>query len=188
MFYSATSIERTNITIDYIKLTDGSLPELSFIKELYEEAFPVQERRDWSSLLGLLNHSDMQVDLLVAEGSPIGFIILWKIQDWRFIEHFAVSTKVRGKGYGAEVVRYYLGIFEGRLLLEVEPAITRDACRRIDFYKRLGLSLINVVYRQPSYIENDLSYPMHLMGTQSLVPYDFQELIAEIKNKVYKKS
>jgi len=176
------------MTIKYIKLTNGSLPAFSFIKELYEEAFPIQERRDWASLLGLLNHQDMQVDLLVAEESPVGFIIWWKIQDWRFVEHFAISSEVRGKGYGAEVMRYYLDVFEGKMLLEVEPAITLDNCRRISFYEKMGLSLIDVAYRQPSYIEKDLSYPMHLMAKPSFIAQDFKGLIGEIKNKVYKKS
>ena len=176
------------MAINYIKLTDESLPELSFIKELYEEAFPVEERRDWPSLLDLLNHQDMQVDLLADVGRPVGFIIWWKIQDWRFIEHFAISSPVRGKGYGAEVMHYYLEIFEGKLLLEVEPAVTRDAYRRISFYEKMGLSLIDIAYRQPSYIEKDLSYPMHLMTISSLRANDFHELTFEIKNKVYKKS
>lgn len=130
----------------------------------------------------------MQVDLLVAEGSPVGFIIWWNIQDWRFIEHFAISSETRGKGYGAEVMRHYLEISEGKLLLEVEPAITPDAFRRISFYERMGFSLIDVAYRQPSYVEKDLSYPMHLMVETSFVAQDFQGLIGEIKNKVYKKS
>jgi len=176
------------MAINYIKLTDESLPELSFIKKLYEEAFPLQERRDWASLLGLLNHQDMQVDLLAAEESPVGFIIWWEIQDWRFIEHFAISSEVRGKGYGAEVMRYYLDVFEGKMLLEVEPAITPDACRRISFYEKMGLSLIDVAYRQPCYIEENRSYPMHLMAKPSFVAQDFKKLIGEVKNKVYKKS
>jgi len=170
------------MAIQYVNLK-AVKPEFSFIKDLYEGSFPLQERREWTSLLSLLNHSAMQLDLICEEDLPIGFIIWWKINDWLFIEHFAISPKIRGGGYGGSVMRHYLGMANGKMFLEVEPPFTIDAKRRIGFYEKLGLKLLDVNYQQPSYVEKGVNYPMLLMGTAG--QKDFTALIAALKEQVY---
>lgn len=170
------------MAIQYINLK-AIIPELSFIKDLYEGAFPIEERREWTSLLSLLNHPAMQLDLISEEERPIGFIIWWMIHDWLFIEHFAISSEIRGGGYGGSVMRHYLEMANGKMLLEVEPPFTIDAERRISFYEKLGLTLLDVSYEQPSYVEKGVYYPMLLMGTAE--QKDFTPLIAALKAHVY---
>ncbi|MET3113717.1 ribosomal protein S18 acetylase RimI-like enzyme [Pedobacter sp. CG_S7] len=170
------------MAIQYVNLK-AIKPVHSFIKDLYESTFPIQERREWTSLLSLLNHPAMQLDLICEEELPIGFIIWWKINDWLFIEHFAISPHIRGGGYGSTVMCYYMEKANGKIFLEVEPPFTIDAERRIAFYEKLGLSLLDVSYQQPSYVEKDVYYPMLLMGTTG--KKDFTALVAALKEQVY---
>ncbi|WP_432712437.1 GNAT family N-acetyltransferase [Pedobacter sp.] len=176
------------MAIQYVRLTDGSLPVFTFIKELYEGAFPWQERRDWPSLMALLKNPDMQLDLITAEQRPIGFLIWWNIQGWLFIEHFAIAAAERSAGYGAAVMRHYLGMANGKVLLEVEPPVTVDAQRRISFYEKLGLTVLDFPYEQPSYVDQEVYYPMFLMGKlPENEKQGFAEVIEAMKEKVYAK-
>ncbi len=174
------------MALQYVKITDQSIPTFSFVKALYEAAFPIVERRDWKTLLSFLNHPDMQLDLIEEEKKPVGLIIWWEIGEWLFIEHFAIAANTRGGGYGSEVMRHYLEKAKGKMLLEVEPPLTADAQRRISFYERLGLTVIDTAYRQPSYIESGVDYPMFLMATVSEITVkEKAALFTLLKLKVY---
>ncbi|MBG6234558.1 ribosomal protein S18 acetylase RimI-like enzyme [Pedobacter sp. CAN_A7] len=171
--------------LNYRQIQHQDDPALALIKELYESAFPEQERRDWASFKALLTDPRMHVDAVLDAEQVLGFLIWWKLKDWCFIEHFAISKRVRGAGYGSEVVKYYVEKSRGKVLLEVEPPGTHDADRRITFYERAGFTLVNVEYRQPSYVEKGLSFPMYLLQTGAESEADIAKLIPEIHSTVY---
>jgi ribosomal protein S18 acetylase RimI-like enzyme len=171
--------------LNYQRIQHEDDPALDFIKELYESAFPEQERRDWASFKALLTDARMHVDAILDAEQVIGFLIWWKLQEYCFIEHFAMSARVRGAGYGSEVIKYYVEKSHCKVLLEVEPSGTRDADRRIIFYERAGFKLVHVDYRQPSYVEKDLSFPMFLLQTGAESEAEIAKLIQEIVKTVY---
>jgi ribosomal protein S18 acetylase RimI-like enzyme len=175
--------------MEYHRIYDPLDPELFFVRELYQQAFPVKERRGWQQLLSLLEKEpDMFLDCIRDEGQTIGFIIWWKMGNWAFIEHFAVSVTKRGKNYGSRVITHYLDAAAADLLLEVEPPDNEDARRRVMFYQRLGMVLLDYDYRQPSYREVGVSYPLRLMSSKTdLDPNtpDFEKLVKSVKAKVY---
>ena len=171
--------------LNYYRIQQQDDPSLVFIKELYESAFREQERRDWTSFKTLLKDSRMHVDAILDAEQVLGFLIWWKLSDWYFIEHFAMSARVRGAGYGSEVIKHYVEKSRGKVLLEVEPPGTHDADRRIIFYERAGFKLVNVDYRQPSYVQKGLSFPMCLMQTGAESEAEIAELIPEIVTTVY---
>jgi ribosomal protein S18 acetylase RimI-like enzyme len=174
------------MALEFKTLKNKDLPELSFVRELYEKAFPSTERRDWEALSFLLDNPDMKLDLISQEAKPIGFIIWWEIDEWLFIEHFAIAPHTRGGGHGTAVMQYYLERAKGKMLLEVELPLTDEAQRRISFYERLGFVLISAVHRQPSYREPGVDYPMALMASVTdFVKKDMETVITQMKNKVY---
>ncbi len=174
------------MALQYLNLADESSSTLSFVKALYESAFPIEERRAWKAVLLLLKDPDMQLDLILEDNTPIGFLTWWQVDDWLFIEHFAIADHIRGGGHGSAVMRRYLEMSKGKMLLEVEPPLTVDAERRIHFYNRLGLVVIPSEYRQPSYVEASVDYPMLLMATRfELTEAEKAVIIRAVKLKVY---
>ncbi|WP_316823441.1 GNAT family N-acetyltransferase [Pedobacter gandavensis] len=173
--------------MQFHRITKGSDPSLTFIKKLYEDAFPPHERRDWDSLIKLIPKSpEMHLDLIHTDDGHIGFIIWWEIStDNYFVEHFAIDAELRGKNYGASVLNYYKQLLTGRILLEVEPPEDEYSIRRIGFYERLGFKVQDFSYRQPSYADPLVSYPMLLMGTTVFEEKELTVLTKIIKTKVY---
>ncbi|HEY0177613.1 MAG TPA: GNAT family N-acetyltransferase [Pedobacter sp.] len=148
--------------MQYLTVTAIDAPFLPFIKKLYNETFPAEERRDWKQLLDMVGTvEEMQLQVITDKEEAIGFIIFWIFDDWCFIEHFAVSPDHRGMKYGEKIMKSMMG--ERKILLEVEPPSSAGAVRRIRFYERLGFVLLPFVYRQPSYREAGISYEMELM-------------------------
>ncbi|WP_432708663.1 GNAT family N-acetyltransferase [Pedobacter sp.] len=171
--------------LHYHRIQHDDDPALALIRDLYESAFPEHERRDWASFLTLINDPRMHVDVILDAEQALGFLIWWKLNDYCFIEHFAISERVRGAGYGSEVIKHFLKESKGKVLLEVEPPGTPDADRRITFYERLGFVIVNIDYRQPSYVEKGLSYPMYLLQSGAESETEIAKLIPVIHSAVY---
>ncbi|ALL07744.1 hypothetical protein AQ505_20950 [Pedobacter sp. PACM 27299] len=172
--------------MQFHRITTASDPSLTFIKKLYEDAFPPHERRDWDSLLKRIStDQEMHLDLIHTDDGHIGFIIWWEISGSYFVEHFAIDAELRGKNYGASVLNYYKSLLPGRILLEVEPPEDEYSIRRIGFYERLGFQVLDFSYRQPSYTDPLVSYPMLLMATSTFQETELTVLAALIKEKIY---
>jgi ribosomal protein S18 acetylase RimI-like enzyme len=170
--------------MNFLTITATDDPYLPFIKELYYAAFPEAERRDWQSLLNLLGtQSEMWMQVIEEDGLAIGFWVFWVLGDFYFLEHFAVDPVLRGKRYGERIMQELMQ--HSQVILEVEPASTENALRRIAFYERLGFTLLSFPYFQPCYRDPEASYPMLLMINSVIKEEELQSKVIEIKEKVY---
>lgn len=168
-----------------IRITDAEHLLLPFVRNLYESAFPIHERRMWQNLLKTIQHSGMQLTLL-EDTVPIGFVITWQIKDFCYVEHLAISSSQRGKQYGGKVVDELLDRFNRRIILEVEPEHDEDSTRRISFYTKKGLQMVPFNYLQPPYRKGEDSYEMQLMSIPAITSIkEFESIAADIKATVY---
>lgn len=156
------------------------------IKELYEQSFPLYERRPWPQQLELLKQKKIQLLQLEQEGVFAGFIFYWSLSEAILIEHFAIDPAGRGKGAGTHVMQHMATLFN-TILLETEPAEAgQDAIRRIHFYEKLGYHMYPFPYQQPPYAAGYPSIAMNLMhnGTPETAP-EFTKIQSEIYATVY---
>lgn len=153
--------------------------------ELYEAAFPEEERRPLPAQQRLLQEGALCLLEVLKDGRFVGFVFCWELTDLTFVEHFAISPLMRGKGSGSEVMTL---LFEryGRLVLETEPPHTIDAQRRIRFYEALGFGAFSSPYLQPPYREGWDPLEMILMQKgMSLEEHTFSKISSEIYREVY---
>ncbi|MBL4705821.1 MAG: GNAT family N-acetyltransferase, partial [Flavobacteriales bacterium] len=68
--------------------------------ELYEDAFPLEERRLLDEQAHLFNKSNYHFDVVIDQEQLIGFILWWDFESLRYIDHFATSKELRNKGLG----------------------------------------------------------------------------------------
>lgn len=132
-----------------IQLTPVTMAD-DAIKDLYNEAFPLEERRPWPLQEQLIATGRLQILRISSNAVFAGFVFYWQLPDFYFIEHFAIHPSTRGGGAGTQVMQ----LLEKQLqviVLEVEPPVTEQAIRRIDFYERLGYQTFPDHYQQPPY-------------------------------------
>ncbi len=148
------------------------------VRGLYLDSFPEEERRPWADIERRLDMKDPFFNLYVLQhkGQFVGFVTVWNLPGFIYVEHFAISEEHRSKGFGGEVVGRLmspeglasLGLPAKPLLLEVElPETSEMAQRRLKFYENCGMTpLDDVPYFQPPYIDGLPDVPMMLVASE----------------------
>ena len=111
--------------MDYHRITDETHPALNKIKIIYEEAFPLRERRDFQQLVKLTSINYMRLVAIEDSSTFLGFFIQWEFEKFNYIEHIAIDPLQRGKNYGSTIMKQIIDSNQKTLLLEVEPEETR---------------------------------------------------------------
>lgn len=139
-----------NVILDH-HFTDS---DLHFCTRLYEDSFPVEERRP------VLPADKLHIVRRQGEDSPLGFATLWHLPGFCYVEHFAVAPQLRGQGIGSAA----LGAIPHPTVLEAEPShSSQQALRRIGFYRRNGFIIASRSYLQPPYSPGLPPVPLYIM-------------------------
>ncbi len=170
--------------ITFQKITNSSDPFFTNLYELYQLAFPETERRNRNELEQILDHNkQFEADALMKNGNFCGFFTFWNFNTFHYVEHFAISPDLRGQNAGSETMQTFMLSHKTPIVLEVEVPDTPEAVRRIKFYERLGLHVINQEYAQPYYDRSGNLLPMLIMSND---PHFANEHFNQIKNTLYK--
>ena len=139
---------------------------LSFIKRVYEESFPYDERREFDEIKRFIREKpEFKMTAIYAEETLVGFLSFWEWEHFIYVEYFAVDSKWRGSGYGADALKYFLSRTSKPVVLEVEKPEDDFSRRRIGFYERLGFKLWpGHRYIQPPYSEKKKPLELLLMS------------------------
>ncbi len=156
------------------------------IRQIYEEAFPWNERRDWESLTKLLNIPEFRLNGIFQQNTLIGMLSVWNLDEFLFIEHFAFRPDERGKGFGSAVIRELTRNSKLPVLLEVDEAISETNRKRVAFYERLNFKASGCDYFQPPYSIDQQKVKMLLMSHPDKIKDEhFTKLKAHIYRTVY---
>lgn len=156
------------------------------IFQSYLSSFPEDERRDENDFWAIFNNPNAQVLSISESQQPIGYLILWKMLDFIFIEHFEVFECFRGRSLGSKILNELIKK-HSKIILETEPSTLNDiAKRRVKFYQRNHFEILDKNYIQPSYGIGKNPLNLWLMGT--FTPKNIEKYIHEIYKIVYQKS
>lgn len=125
---------------------------LEKIRYIYEEAFPIDERRDFKQLTDIFEiNKNIGIEPITENDRIIGFIIYWIFDSFVYIEHFAIDKEKRGNGIGTEILKRFIAKTDRPIVLEAELPTDKISTDRITFYQRLGFELHSYKYIQPAY-------------------------------------
>lgn len=173
------------MTLGLIKLTDKQDTILQKVYANYTLTFPAEERRNEVQFFDLLNNSYATIRSIRIDAKEVGYIVIWELSNAIFIEHFEIYSEFRGQKIGEKVIQYLIKNHD-LVILETEPEhYGKIAQRRINFYKRNGLIILDKEYIQPAYEPNKESISLFLMGSEKID--DLEKIKREIYSKVYNK-
>ena len=132
--------------------------------ELYEDAFPLEERRLMDAQTRVLKKSNYHFDVIVEKEQLIGFLLWWDFDRYRYIDHFATATLQRNKGFGKSMLKKFIANNDRPILLEVELPNSDINQRRIKFYERIGFKLNQHYYEIPPFKEGQPPLQLVLMS------------------------
>ncbi|MCD7955015.1 MAG: GNAT family N-acetyltransferase [Lachnospiraceae bacterium] len=102
----------------------------NFILDLYQEAFPEQERKPFSLIERKAAMGEMEMLLIREEKKRIGFAIVAYGERLVLLDYFAISPRWRGQGYGSAALELIQGLYSDRpLFLEVEKPLVPETER-----------------------------------------------------------
>ena len=162
------------------------LEEFEQVYSLMEEAFPPCEMRTYEGQKAVLKRPQYHLELRYDEsGRVIAFLAWWQLSKACFVEHLAVSRQIRGGGVGGKLLDDFVGRHK-EVVLEVEPAQTEVAARRIGFYKRHGFVLNEYPYMQPPMRKGEKGCPLLVMSSpKALSKEEFETVKEELYRTVY---
>ncbi len=149
--------------LTFHEVRDTNCADYAYMENLLVDSFPREEYRDLEQQRLNCRTNCHFHPMLIRDGETrIGLMNYWQLGDIAYIEHFATSPDLRGKGYGS-VALEEMARLSARIVLEVEQPDNDIARRRIGFYRRCGFVLCGQTYRQPPYRKGDVWLPMLLM-------------------------
>ena len=128
-----------------VKLNRDS-PENKELKELYEEAFPYEERIPYYDFFDIIDKFGGEFSAYYDGETVIAFVSFLRTKKFIYGAYFAVLKETREKGYGQKIVSDILERYKGDapLLIECESPYQKKRAnpelrkRRHDFYVRNG--------------------------------------------------
>lgn len=142
---------------------------------LYEASFPPCERRSERDCAAVLGDDRLHAECVFDGERFAGLIFWWQAGDgWAYLEHLAVDPALRGRSYGARMLRD-LRARVGRVVLEIEPPEDDISRRRRGFYERNGFVYNAYDYIHPSYSQPPRPHRLVVMSAPAaLAPAAFE--------------
>lgn len=137
--------------------------------ELYEDAFPSEERRPLEDQSRILQNENYHFDILIDKDQLIGFILWWDFETHRYIEYFATSVEQRNKGIGKLILNKFIYGNDKPIILEVELPTSSIKERRIKFYERIGFKLNHHYYEMPPLKQHQAPLQLLLMSYPDII-------------------
>lgn len=147
-----------------------------------EKSFPSDEYRPKSEQRALLSNSLYNIYGEHKDGKLYGFIAAWKLEDFIYIEHFAVEPSFRGGGIGSKMITELVSRQSLPCVLEVEPPTNELCRRRIAFYERNGFVYNEYEYIQPAISKGKNAIPLRIMTSRKGVS---EEMYTHIRDTLY---
>lgn len=137
--------------------------------KLYEDAFPIEERKLLNEQTQIMKASNYHFDIIIDNNKMIGFLLWWNFETLRYIDHFATCIEQRNKGFGKQILKKFVATNNKPVLLEVELPNSTLNKRRIKFYERIGFKLNQHYYEIPPLKEGHKPLQLLLMSYPTFI-------------------
>jgi len=156
--------DRMKYYLSFIRIKSADDVRFNQAWQLYQKAFPVDERRQLAFQKVILDNDRYHFKVIIVDYEFVGILLLWHLDTYLYLEHFAISEKARGGGIGQMAMKKLMDETDGQIILEVEPPSSTINKRRIGFYERLGFKLNHHEYHQPPLQKAGCSVQLLLMS------------------------
>ena len=164
------------------KLTAAKADNIQ-IKQLYESAFPENERIPWPDLMRLIDEMHLDFTTYEDNNQLVGFTIVYPGPKVNWFWYFAVKEELRGQGMGQQILTRLIQKYEGKTcVLDMESPYQvpcpnpEQRSRRQQFYLRNGFRDSNLF---KSY--EDIEMTMMIIGSESFTMQDWDAITTELR-------
>lgn len=155
---------------------------------LMEDSFPQDEYRPRDAQRALFADPAYRVYAHYDDvHTLLAFLAVWDLDDFAFLEHFAVKPECRNSGLGSWLLQELASLLKKPLCLEAELPENDLAKRRIAFYQRNNFCQNPYSYQQPALAPVQNPVPLCIMTHPAPITIeDFISIRDTLYQKVYK--
>lgn len=126
-----------------VRITSSTDPRIARVPELYEEAYPIEERTETSRLLQMIEVCPLMTFNVIMDDDDefAGMAVIWELGICRYLLYLAVLKEKRNKGLGAATLKSLKEESDLPIILEVELPSDALKQRRVRFYIRNGFHI-----------------------------------------------
>ena len=173
--------------IQTIKIEDTEHYSFKTFIELYKTSFPIFEQRTEIQQNYAFSNEHYNLNGYYDNDDFIGFISYWEFDSYIYIEHFAINTNIRGKGYGSSVLNSFISSTNKVVLLEIDPVIDNISAARLRFYKKCGFFENSYPHKHPAYRNEFHPHDLIILTTQREISKDEYNIFnTDLKNIIMK--
>lgn len=128
-----------------MEISTATSLDMPFILDLYQKAFPAEERKPFSLIERKTAMGYMEILVLREDGKRCGLAITALGQNIVLLDYFAISEDYRGEGLGSDALQLLKELYsENQFFLEIEEPDAaqpnaEERVRRKNFYLRNGM-------------------------------------------------
>ena len=159
------------------------------LRTLYDHSFPVYEKRTDAHQLVALEDNRYHLLCFLDDNQLIGFFGYWEFTDYLYIEHYAINTDIRGKGYGTQLLKQLLSETNKTVILEIDPIIDEISQKRLRFYQHLGFVENSDSHKHPAYQSQYEPHSLIVLSSHhTITPEQYQQFVQDLSTIVMKKA
>lgn len=170
-----------SMTLEEAKVT-STYEYYGEVRDLYEIAFPEEERLPWEDLMRLTDAMPLDFTAYFDLDTFVGLTIVLPREKYNWFWYFAVNEQLRGKGYGQKILNHIIQQYQDKsLILDMESP--RQECdnfdqrlRRRDFYLRNGFR-----DTEAEKTFEGITYTILMKGEGTFTSKEYDEIIAELR-------
>ncbi len=168
--------------MDLIAVNENQLPA---IYSSMANNFIREELRDYEEVVRLHKGGKYTLYHIEENGEQKGFVGVWDLNGFVFLEYLVVYEEYRNGGTGGRVIELIKKKY-GNVILEAELPVEPIQVRRLNFYKRHGMCVNPQTYFQPPYRKGEKGCGLHLLSYPAILD-DFEEKVKLIYREVYER-
>ncbi|WP_418983477.1 GNAT family N-acetyltransferase [Alistipes sp.] len=150
---------------------------------IYRTSFPQNEQWHEEDYARAFSDPHFEADGIWLGERLAGLLFHWHSDTFRYVEHLALSPRMRGQNLGSRALRAFCQA-GGRVILEIDPPEDEISIRRLHFYERLGFAENPYLYIHPSFHEPYLAHRLVLMSYPDAITYDEARRFADFVREV----
>lgn len=174
--------------MEFVRIQSENNKYWNEVMNMYASSFPIFEQRTLNDQISALQDDNYYCMAICESNSLIGLIFYWDLSEYVYIEHFAISSNLRGKSYGSKVIKEFCENNKN-IILEIDPPLDDISIKRLRFYSKLGFKLQDFEYIHPSFRKDTPAHTLKIMTYPNDITKDeFDDFSKFLNDKIMKYS
>ena len=153
------------------------------VRRLYETAFPVEEQIPYEDLMVLMDKMPLDFTAYYEGEEFVGFTIVYPRKTFNWFWYFAVSDKLRGKGYGQQILSMLMNRYKDSTnILDME--YPEQVCENFEQRQRRHAFYLRNGFRDTGIGKSFDGVDMTILinGTGTLTMQDYDDVLNELRS------